>query len=412
MHCYNPSFKELGVLPPYNTIWAQVIRIGEEPRIVTSGVTVSYRILDNTYSAGKTDFWSYEDRLFGVNLTDNIGLTGNGLSGTMTATSSDAVNGRVDHFEATGIPLTEYRDQDSQTKIRYPYQLCVVTVTDSGTGELLARTTVTAPVSTEMNCQTCHSDTGIATTRYQITPAGKVDTNILVLHDYLHPQTPSLINSRPVLCAQCHGSNALGAPGRNGVPNLSNAMHSVHASVAQITPDTNGCYSCHPGPETKCLRDVMSTQFGMTCVDCHGDLTQVAANSNPWLNEPRCDSANCHPSSTVRMNNPLFRLSTAMGGIYCEACHGPTHAIAPTTQANDAIQVTALQGSNGPLKNCVVCHGSSMGGGNPHIASDAIPPQAMLYVALPFSISAPMLAFFAYKKRLWKRGNFSSIRQD
>jgi hypothetical protein len=112
------------------------------------------------------------------------------------------------------------------------------------------------------------------------------------------------------------------------------------------------------------------------------------------------------------MNNPLFRLSTAMGGIYCEACHGPTHAIAPTTQANDAIQVTALQGSNGPLKNCVVCHGSSMGGGNPHIASDAIPPQAMLYVALPFSISAPMLAFFAYKKRLWKRGNFSSIRQD
>jgi mono/diheme cytochrome c family protein len=405
MHCYNPSFKDIGVLPPYNNLWAQVIRLGEEPQIVTSGVSVSYRIIDNTYSVGKTDFWSYEDKLFGTNLPDNIGLTGAGLTGTMVPTAS-AQNGRADHFEVDGVPLTEYRD--SATNVRYPFMLAVIEVKNLQ-GTLLARTTVVAPVSTEMTCNNCHGDTGIATTKYPITPTGKVDTNILTLHDYLHPSTPSRMNSRPVLCANCHSSNALGLTGLNGVPSLSNSMHSAHATGAGITSDTNGCYNCHPGPTTKCLRDVMSTQFGMTCISCHGTMSQVAANTNPWLNEPRCDSSNCHPSTTTRLNNPLFRKSTAMGGIYCEACHGPTHAIAPTTQANDAIQVMALQGSNGPLGNCSTCHGSNMGGGNPHVASDSIPPNALLFVVLPFSISAPIFAFVAFKKKLWKRLNFSTL---
>ena len=39
MHCMNQDFSEMCILPPYNTLKAQVIyRRGEEPRIVTSGV--------------------------------------------------------------------------------------------------------------------------------------------------------------------------------------------------------------------------------------------------------------------------------------------------------------------------------------------------------------------------------------
>lgn len=41
MHCYNPDFADLAVLPPYNTLWAQVIRVGDPPQIVTSGITVT-----------------------------------------------------------------------------------------------------------------------------------------------------------------------------------------------------------------------------------------------------------------------------------------------------------------------------------------------------------------------------------
>ena len=66
MHCMNESFANLAVLPPYNTLWAQVIRQGPNPEIVTSSVSVEYSIIDNTYSVDKTDFWQYAEQLFGT----------------------------------------------------------------------------------------------------------------------------------------------------------------------------------------------------------------------------------------------------------------------------------------------------------------------------------------------------------
>ena len=85
MHCSNKNFADLAVLPPYNTFWATLIhRSGTGlPEVVGTGFSVTYSFEDNTYSVGKTDFWSWEDRLFGVYLPDNIGLTGRGLTGPM-----------------------------------------------------------------------------------------------------------------------------------------------------------------------------------------------------------------------------------------------------------------------------------------------------------------------------------------
>jgi hypothetical protein len=42
MHCYNRDFQDLAVLPPYNSLWAQVVKVGDPPEIVTSGVRVAY----------------------------------------------------------------------------------------------------------------------------------------------------------------------------------------------------------------------------------------------------------------------------------------------------------------------------------------------------------------------------------
>ena len=96
MHCYNRDFSNLAVLPPFNTLWAQVVRRGDPPEIVTTGVKVTYAFPDNTFSVGKSNFWDYAPQLFGVNLAPNIGLTGNGLAGTMER--------EADHFVAEGIP--------------------------------------------------------------------------------------------------------------------------------------------------------------------------------------------------------------------------------------------------------------------------------------------------------------------
>jgi hypothetical protein len=170
---------------------------------------------------------------------------------------------------------------------------------------------------------------------------------------------------RPVLCAECHASNALGKPGVAGIPNLSNAMHRRHSG--KIDNTLEGCYTCHPGPQTQCLRDTMS-QSGMTCIDCHGTIEEVAQNPEPWLNEPRCDT--CHPREGsnlhVEQNNPLYRLSTGHGGLYCSACHDSPHAIAPSREPDDGIKFVNLQGNPGTLRDCTVCHGTVPDGRGPH----------------------------------------------
>lgn len=355
MHCYNRDFQDLAVLPPYNTLWAQVIRTGDPPQIVTSGVVVRYRFPDNTYSVGKSNFWDYDEALFGVDLPPNIGLTGNGMAGEMEPQSG--------YFIAEGIPLTEFRDGNLSQP--YPYQLAEVTVLEEGSGSELARITAVAPVSTEMNCDDCHYDGGV-----EDIATGRIETNILTLHDeenedeYPPGHEGPLMGRRPVLCAECHASNALGAPGVAGVPNLSRAIHDQHEDEMQ--PGMAGCYQCHPGPQTQCLRDVMSSKHDMDCLDCHGGMEQVAQNPQPWLQEPRCDSAGCHAGPEFAQNAPLYRMSSEHGGVYCAGCHDSPHAIAPSVQPNDGIKFYALQGQAGPLETCTVCHATAPDGPGPH----------------------------------------------
>ena len=360
MHCYNRDFQYLAVLPPYNTVWAQVVQVGDPPQIITTGITLTYAFVDNSFSVGKSNFWDYEDALFGVNLPDNIGLTGKGLTGTLDL--------RGTAFVAEGIPVTEFRDSDyaanQANPTPYPYQLAVVTAWDSGTMQKLAEATIVVPVSTEMHCDNCHYDGGV-----EGISTGSVELNILTLHDEEnsgeYPGT--LVGRAPILCAECHASNALNAPGDAGLPNFSRAMHSKHAD--KVPQDQTGCYQCHPGPETKCLRDVMSTQKGMDCIDCHGTMDQVKENPDPWLNEPRCDDAGCHDSGAYDQNQDLYRFSTGHGDIYCEGCHDSTHAIAPSREPNDAIKFLDLQGVNlaiGAVNNCTVCHMTTPLDSGPH----------------------------------------------
>lgn len=365
MHCMGPGYANLSILPPYNTLWAQLILQGPTPQIITSGVTIEYSIENNTYSAGKTNFWQYEKQLFGVTLPLNIGLAGKGLSGTMDLAG--------DHFIAPGIPLTPFYDGATPVPQNWaPYQIAHLVAKDSVTGQVLADTRPVAPVSEEMNCKVCHADgmqEGIAT--------GNVETNILRLHD--NQESTKLMQNRPVLCQQCHGDNALGLTGNPNLPNLSHAMHSQHqvggnaplpvtdkdnAAPSKVTEGTNNCYLCHPGVKTQCLRDIM-WQKGLTCTNCHGTTADVAnPNRRPWIDLPRCET--CHGAQFAENANTRYRDSTGHGGLYCEACHGSPHSILPSAQPNDNIQNIALQGYAGTLRDCTVCHGTVPNGPGPH----------------------------------------------
>jgi hypothetical protein len=68
MHCLNPTYDELVILPPYNTVEAQVVKRGNPPQIITTGLTVEYSLVNNTYSFGKREyggFWTNFTALFG-----------------------------------------------------------------------------------------------------------------------------------------------------------------------------------------------------------------------------------------------------------------------------------------------------------------------------------------------------------
>ncbi len=244
--------------------------------------------------------------------------------------------------------------------------------------------------------------------------------NILKLHD-LNVGT-SLQTSTPVLCAECHYSRALDLAGTGpagaqvGNPVFSKVMHAYHGGLTSggqpLFPDAiSSCYECHPGKVTKCLRGAMFNG-GMDCIDCHGGMSAVGGVNNlqaggsidgtndgkprrPWLDMPRCQS--CHtgdavshlagaglvsdPSGIRLMQayrtgdnsaspllatnkrfaeepNTLYRFSKGHGGVYCENCHGSTHAVWPNANAsaNDNVTALEIQGYPGKVTECTACH--------------------------------------------------------
>jgi hypothetical protein len=338
MHCLNPSYDSLVILPPYNDLHAQVIMRGNPPQIVTSGLWVEYSVINNTYSYGKGNFGQFWDNcqaLFGTTLLHNTGLNltdpneHNGLYGNMIA--------KTGHFEADGIPLTPIYDNGSWN----PYQVADLKVRNAQ-GTVVAQTHAMVPTSDEISCSQCHG-------AYPF-------TDILHKHDVMHGT--NLINQTPVLCASCHFSPALGESGEGPNGYMSKVIHLSHA------PRNATCYNCHPGAITQCNRSIDHTAPGGNCITCHGDMYNVGntiVNGRiPWAQEPKCVA--CHTGvPEVDTGSLLYRNSTGHNGLNCTTCHGSPHAMVPSSQAADNYQAMQYQGVAKTISTCSVCHDNSKG---------------------------------------------------
>jgi hypothetical protein len=345
MHCMNRDHDQLSILPPFNTLQAQVIERGDAttpPQLVNGGITLEYSIPGNSYSVGKTNFWDHAFDLFGVNLPPDIGLTGLGLEGEFEWRGPDWV--------AEGIPVTPYTD--AEPTVEDPYQQALVILRDTGGAEL-HRSEPVIPVSTEVNCVTsgCHSSVADILEEHESADEGGFD--------------PS---DAPILCADCHGQTPLTGPDPGLHDWFSKVIHEKHAFIDEQIPGQAGCEMCHPGANTHCLRGTMNTNFGMVCQDCHGDMEQVKNSIDngriPWLDEPACRE--CH---TIQYGEPvgvLYRNASGHGGVMCAGCHNSPHAILPSREARDNANNIALQGHAGSLQNCTVCHGVTPDGPGPH----------------------------------------------
>ncbi len=401
MHCISDCDPYLVILPPANTIEAQLIKRGDPPEILTEGIKLTYSApAQNMNPSQHSKFWNFSKSNFGVELENNVGLAGKGLTGEL-----DLEEGR-NHFIAHLIPVVPYPDGGGFN----PYPLFTVQAHDEETGELLAETGFITPTSTEMGCLNCHG--GPWSTNYGAGVSGETASNILTAHDRLNGTTlyEDAMAGNPRLCQSCHPDPAVGAEGVDGVLSLSAALHGWHANYMHLE-GMNACVMCHPsypGGVTRCLRGVHD-QLDIGCTQCHGELPEHAfallkqeeekpsagrlmanleithAESKeavnpriPWLQEPDCMT--CHidyekPDHATNAYNEwvdgfddLFRRRTGMAEIRCEACHGSPHALYPA-QDNpygknlDNIQPYQYGGEPWPIGsngNCKVCHTAKM----------------------------------------------------
>ena len=343
----------------------------------------------------------------------------------------------VNWWRAEGIPISPY--DDARNKNPYPMMRLIA---KSGSTPI-ATNDIVLPVSDEMDCRACHASGTMAAAQ---PAAGWVWSgiserdfrlNILRLHDEhqflqhgalyqaalaargFNPQglyRGVVADNKPVLCAACHASEALGAPSYGTIPQLTTSVHSFHAHVIDplsgmkldSSANRTACYRCHPGSATKCLRGAMGGAMAadgsmeMQCQSCHGNMSQVGSASRVgWFMEPNCQQ--CH-SGTATHNNgqirytsaftdtntwsprtnvdstfattpnipaagiSLYRFSLGHGGLQCSACHGSTHAEFPSTHVNDNVRNIKLQGHAGVMAECTACHTTmpSTVNGGPH----------------------------------------------
>jgi predicted CxxxxCH...CXXCH cytochrome family protein len=373
MHCLNPSYDTAVILPPYNTIWAQVVRRGTTPQIITSGISIDYRIINNTTSVSAVkgtfaQFWDtfYMNKLFGTVLEPDTGL--NLVDKNLHNRLTGAMVQKGNHFQVDGIPVTPVNDFG----VKNPYQVAEITVKDTA-GTVLAQTLATVPTSDEFSCGKCH---------FGDDPNPFVD--MLIKHD--RNQGTTLVSNRPVLCASCHGSPALGAPLTPGIKYLSQAIHGYHAGKTSPGGAAIGCNDCHPGPTARCNRSqahsdptkvvpAIGNSESCSNINCHGDLSKIANDINkglkvPWIDEPRC--VNCHTGVTgVDTGATLFRNASGHGGLSCAGCHGSPHAMYPVSAASSDqtgnYQAQQYQGAAKTLGSCISScheHPTSRGGGS------------------------------------------------
>jgi hypothetical protein len=61
MHCLNPSYDKLVILPPYNNVMVQVVKRGSPPEVITTGITVEYKLTGNSTSYNKRSYGGFWD---------------------------------------------------------------------------------------------------------------------------------------------------------------------------------------------------------------------------------------------------------------------------------------------------------------------------------------------------------------
>ncbi|MGB5671022.1 MAG: hypothetical protein WBM71_10770, partial [Sedimenticolaceae bacterium] len=197
-----------------------------------------------------------------------------------------------------------------------------------------------------------------------------------------------------MLCNDCHGDMlAVGADFSQGVSphnpgdfklGLGNFYDPANTNQPRV-PWANepGCGSCHTGDYSDNLAGESNVITNLADASGNEDNIRLrqAWRSDDAMAKPIVptntrfaenpipesfngfDNPGAGTSSTGAKNPKLYRVSTGHGGVFCEGCHGATHAEfdsdAPSL-SNDDVTAMQLQGHAGTIVECSVCHDDAM----------------------------------------------------
>ena len=183
-----------------------------------------------------------------------------------------------------------------------------------------------------------------------------------------------------LVCQDCHGQMAQVGDdfSRDVSPENPGAFHLAadfytNANTPRV-PWANepGCGSCHTGYATDNLAgdanvlvnptDTLGNSDGIRLLAAYRTDDTKATPIVP-TNKVFAESVVTEDLIPDDVHNPvgnpkLYRVSKGHGGLFCESCHGSTHAEWPTANpnANDNIPASQLQGHSGYIAECQTCH--------------------------------------------------------
>jgi hypothetical protein len=416
MHCACPGSEYFMLLPPFNTLRAQVIERGGRSPVVLddpNDIRVEYDTVENTEESLRADpyyqTWMEMMPKYGFGPAENAqgliqGLTGATLDGEMEAKTGEG------WWEVIGVPLfPDVSDNSSladkvmidalgqDNPNRNPYLSVNVNVYDQSNDNLLASATTVAPVAFG-GCCNCHLTVAENHGRPNPTPLDSFqvmgqlhEERSAVPADNTHPGIPginiALIDPDgdgkpgPVRCSSCHLDPAMGESTPPGMlstaeatkgqlmtdPNtdepyrvsdftFSDVLHRGHLeNPAALAMDPNlaqNCYNCHPGNGVNCYRGHHATEIGTATLP---DGTQVE--------RPVIWCTDCHGDLHQRVAEGQMEQPWSEATLpACEDCHRNTGELSPddSTYLHTGIFGRYLnsRGHKNDKILCSTCHGA------------------------------------------------------
>lgn len=243
------------------------------------------------------------------------------------------------------------------------------------------------PVSSQVNCSTCHSDAQAA---YEHSlhskdgkPGAKAAATCLDCHGEPHwitasddPQSPTAHKNIPMTCGRCHGQKFLmESNGQSAQPFVS-YQESVHgkateegAASAAVCTDCHGSHTILPTSDTS--SPIHRSNVPKTCGKCHTAVEQVytksihgqaVARGNDLA--PTC--TDCHGIHTIKSHiDPNSSVSEQnLARTTCARCHegvrlSQEFGIAGNRVSTylDSYHGLASEGGSAVVANCASCHG-------------------------------------------------------